>query len=476
MVRRALSSKKNCHILSRYEWVQLAILHKVKVISNWMKCLRFAIGSSFIGDSAFALMFVLYNPVSRKDVANKQQQFNQKLADALLPLHQKYVGKKSRSSLFRIERAWIYFKFAVMNFDENCSPVSVLAAVDEPHAAFVKHVSRLNMLIKKGADKRGKESSSLLRKLQTFFSRRNKISPEPIVQDVESDAPQQFIDDFVSKREFIAENIDEDARLTVITLLLFNRTVDFGDDSACQHYLCKLFDDGAACRVAMRSIFDVLQELSLRAAAEDASGGYVVSYLRRWHSWLLSSVFGQDIVKSINSFHRLNSGQQIGLMKCHNFPLADSVNFSTTTADDMVAQCLTQGTVEPIDAAQHTASLNSLALGELDVGSVQLHREQHAANSTSQRIGPISPAVEEDVSQSTLSEKPQANSRRLLDFENQLAELKASFATQLSELKESNSELKELLRSNKNEADAYRAEIMELKKSLAVAKTVKTLK
>jgi hypothetical protein len=460
-----------CNILRRYEWVQLAVLHKVKVISNWMKCLRFAIGSSFSGDSAFALLFVLYNPVSRKDVANKQQQFNQKLANALLPLHQQYVGK-SRFCLFEIKRAWIYFKFAIKHFDEDCSPVSVLAAVDEPHAAFVKHVARLNMLIKKGAEKRGKKSFSLLRKMQAFWSRHNKVSPEPIAQEVESDAPQQFIDEFVSKRDFIAENIDEDARLTMMTLLLFNRIADFGEDSACQHYLGKLFDDGAACRAAMRSIFDASEELSQRAAAEDASGGCVVSHWRRLHSWLLSSVFGQDMVKSINSFHRLDNGQQNELMKSHNFPLADSINFCTATADDMVAQCLAQGRAEHADAAQYAAGLKSLALGERDVGSAQLYREPHAADSTSQRIGPSGTAVEEDASQTSVFQKPQASWRRLRDLETQLAELKASN----SELKASNSELKasnsELKESHKNESDAFRAEILELKKSLSAAQPV----
>jgi hypothetical protein len=281
-----------------YEWVQLAVLHKIKVISNWMKCLRFALGSTFSGDSAFALLFVLYNPVSRKDVANKQHQFNQKLATALLPLHQSYIGK-SRFFMFGIKKAWICFKFAIRHFDDDCSPVSVLAAVDEPHAAFVKHVARLNMLIKKGAADREKQSPSLLHKIQ-IWGRRNKVYPEPAVLDVASDAPRQFIEEFVAKRDFIAENVDEEARLTVITLLLFNRNADFTQDIACQQYLDKLFGDGAACRAAMRAIVDASEELSQRSAAGDACNGVLVSTWRHVQSRLLAAVFGQDMVKSID--------------------------------------------------------------------------------------------------------------------------------------------------------------------------------
>jgi FtsZ-binding cell division protein ZapB len=166
-------------------------------------------------------------------------------------------------------------------------------------------------------------------------------------------------------------------------------------------------------------------------------------------------------------------------MKSHNFPLADFVNFSTATADDMVAQCLAQGRAEHADAAQYAAGLKSLALGERDVGSAQLYREPHAVDSTSQRIGPSGTAVEEDASQTSVFQKPQASWRRLRDLETQLAELKASnseLKASNSELKASNSELKasnsELKELHKNETDALRAENMELKKSLSAAQPV----
>jgi hypothetical protein len=429
-----------------YEWVQLAVLHKIKIISNWMKCLRFALGSTFSGDSAFALLFVLYNPVSRKDVANKQHQFNQKLATALLPLHQSYVGK-SRFFLFGIKKAWICFKFATRHFDDDCSPVSVLAAVNEPHAAFVKHVTRLNMLINKSASDREKQSSSLLHKIQNW-GRRNKVCPEPAARDVDSDAPKRFIEEFVAKRDFIAENVDEEARLTVITLLLFIRNADFTEDIACQHYLDKLFGDGAACRAAMRAIFDASEELSKRSAAGDAYNGALVSTLRRVQSRVLASVFGQDMVKSIECFHRLDNEQQSELMKNHNFPEADSINFSAPTADSMLAQYLAAGKAGNTDAAQQDSDFKSY--GELGPGVATAHP---AAASMFQ---PIGTAVEDVQYKSSVSQKSLLESHRLLDLETEL------------------SELKRLLGISKNEADSFRAEAdtiraqnAELKKALA---------
>jgi hypothetical protein len=224
----------------------------------------------------------MYNPVSRRDVANKQLKFHRSLANALLPLHQEYTGKH-QALLFGVKMAWIHLKFAIRQFDQ-CSPVSILSALDHPHTAFIKNIARLNVLIKNGAVKRNQSASSLLRRICNVWNRRNKIAPEPIEQDIESDAPKQFIKEFLSRRDFVAENIDDEARLTVITLLLFNRTADFREDGVCQHYLNSLFDDGAACRVAMRSIFDASQELSERYAAENSSSKAFVSFQRRLQS------------------------------------------------------------------------------------------------------------------------------------------------------------------------------------------------
>jgi hypothetical protein len=139
-------------------------------------------------------------------------------------------------------------------------------------------------------------------------------------------------------------------------------------------------------------------------------------------------------------------------LKTHNFPQAASINFSATADDDTVAHCFTQGKAEHVDdAAQYAAGLKSLALGERVLGSAQLYREQHAADPASKPISSSSIAVEEHLSQSSVSPESQATSRRLRDLETQLEELKAS------------------LISHKTDVDAFRAETLELKRSLAAA-------
>ncbi len=407
---------------SWYEWLQLAVLHKIRSISNWMKCLHFTIGSSFSGDSAFSLLTVMYNPVTRRDVANKELQFHRNLANALLPLHQEYIGKH-QMLLFAVKKAWIHLKYAIGQF-YHCSPVSILSALDQPHTAFIKNIARLNALIKNGADKRNQSASSLLRRICNVWNRRNKIAPEPIEQDIESDAPQQFIKEFLSKRDFVAENIDDEARLTVITLLLFNRMADFREDSACQHYLNSLFDDGAACRVAMRSIFDASQELSERYAAENLSSEASVSLQRRLQSWLLSSVFGEDTVKPIVAFHRLTNEQQNELMKNHNFPDIDFIKFSTTTADDMLAQSLSDGDTTSLELGSGSASM--------------MHKQSAAHDDASLSMERSGVQVEAGIVKYSVPHMLQTDLPRIVDLEAQVSELKQL----LSSCKNENVELK----------------------------------
>jgi hypothetical protein len=294
-----------------YEWVQLAVLHKIRAISKWMKHLRFAIGVSFSRDSSFSLLFVLYNPICRRDLAAQNQYFNRSLAKALLPLYQKHSGN-SRTSWFYIKRAWIWLRYALNQFDTECSPVSILSAVDEPHALFLKNINRLNMLMKnQNANKHSDNAPSLLQRIGNFVSRRNRILPAAIEQDIGSDVPNQFLQEFKLKKDFVSSSIEEDERLAMLTLLFFNRQTDFGTSNSCHRYHNRLFDDGASYRLAMRCIFDASQQLSQRTSLNSNS------FVCRLYQTLLYSMFGEE-VRTISSFNSLTNLINSSLVKERN--------------------------------------------------------------------------------------------------------------------------------------------------------------
>ena len=141
------------------------------------------------------------------------------------------------------------------------------------------------------------------------------------------------------------------------------------------------------------------------------------------------------MLRSSNSFHCLNSGQQNELMRKHKFPEADSINFSTTSAHDILGECLKEDNMAKKDAAQHAA--DSKSFGDLSISSTRLRREQ-PTDAASQPSDSSSTPVENDVRQCSIAHnKLQAQSPRHLDLQRQVSELKAS-----------NADLKELLSCN----------------------------
>ena len=50
----------------------MMLLHKNLFASKWMQALHMAVGESFSADSAFAMLYVMYNPVCRKDINRKR--------------------------------------------------------------------------------------------------------------------------------------------------------------------------------------------------------------------------------------------------------------------------------------------------------------------------------------------------------------------------------------------------------------------
>jgi hypothetical protein len=159
-------------------------------------------------------------------------------------------------------------------------------------------------------------------------------------QYIESVVPKNFMKEFLSKRDFVAENIDDDARLTIVTVPLFNRMTDFKEDSVSKNYLNKMLDDGASFFVALRAICDASEELSQCFTDDVLSGESFLSFDWKLQLWLASKLLGKDAVNPIISFHRLSNEQKNELMQNDSFTDFNSAKFNMTTADEMVAKRL----------------------------------------------------------------------------------------------------------------------------------------
>ena len=124
----------------------MVLLHKRLFASKWMQALGLEFGEAFSADSAFALLYVMYNPVCRRDINGKNRLAVKLLAEALHPVHKEYSGVKSLG--FYLKSIWAVLKFSIKNRAlADCNPTLVLTASQQPHAALFKDVNRILMLV-----------------------------------------------------------------------------------------------------------------------------------------------------------------------------------------------------------------------------------------------------------------------------------------------------------------------------------------
>jgi hypothetical protein len=356
------------------------MLHSSLFASKWIQALHFSLGDSFASDRALALLYVMYNPVSRRDIAKKSKLANNLLAELLRPLHVKYTGK-SKPLVFYIKAAWLMLKFSFTNRElADCNPTLVVEASQEPHAAIFKHISRILMLVKlhkrdaKADWKTAKTkilgrlrlanalggsklqsivgpqqdtaiidvhtantSLSWIRNLRNCWNRTNRIAPAPADQEqFDNDAPRMFVDQFAFKRQFLAENIEEEARLSILTLLIFPQEDDFGSSNDCKRHKKMMSDLMAAFQKSFRALFRVSKELgSMDSTKKIAS----LPRSDRVFQKLVDLVFGEEM-NLLRNFHWLTDEEAFDLFQRHEFPELQASDCDVSSVDKNLKRLL----------------------------------------------------------------------------------------------------------------------------------------
>jgi hypothetical protein len=372
----------------------MALLHKNLFASKWVQALSMAFGASFCAESSFALLYVMYNPVCRRDVLKKNRTANTMLAEALYPVYKEYFGDTHHLG-FYIKSAWALVKFVVKNRSlADCNPLMVLEASRQPHAVLFKDVNRLLMLVEHykqqpeavatSADHtyshnfavvklaRGLKRSNLislgdheksdhensvtssppniarkvswLQRIQNILKRSNKVAPSsPGNLQRYGDAPKLFVDEFETKRQFVSDNIDEEARLSLLTIMLFTNADDFGSSSDCKQYLHQFLENLDSFRKLFGAMFRLTQDLEDADSAEKLRFASRKERLVRRVSDL---VFGEDM-KLLRNFHSLSEEEAMKLYKLHDFPDLDLDDFKVPSVTDVLKQLLAADKATP---------------------------------------------------------------------------------------------------------------------------------
>jgi hypothetical protein len=319
--------------------MEMELLHEQLFASKWMQDMHFALGDTFCADSAFALLYVMYNPVCRRDILRKNRLTHKKIADALHPLKMEYLGKIRLLGCY-IKSRWAMLKFAIQNRAlADCNPMLVLSASQQSDAKVFKDVNRMFMLVRtRDRDVNAKQTSlfnavtknvdqnaeltipsskaTWLQRIQNCWKR----SRTGVAEDErDENAPKAFVDHFASKRKFVEQNIEEEARLSLLTLLMFPDPEDFGSSIDCQRYKTKFDENSTAFRKTFRTIFRLSKELKLADEMKRANSTRKERIFLR----IADMVLG-DEMKLLRVFHNLTETELVDMFLRHEFPECES--------------------------------------------------------------------------------------------------------------------------------------------------------
>ncbi len=351
-----------------------------------MQALYSTLGHTFPADNAFSLLYVMYNPVCRKDIIRKNRLFNELLVAALHPLHKEYLGH-TKSFVFYMKSGWIMLKFAIKNRAiADCPPTLVLAASEQPHAALLKDINRMLMLVN-SAERDAKTnwntaktkvlstmksakmflgnsigvsssvasppdghlddtsfsppldhaSSSCFEKMKNCWKRHNRIVPtNPDNEMRYDDAPKSFVDSFALKREFVVSNITEEARVSLLTMLIFTEDDDFGSSLDCRLYKRGFDAKLISFQKAFRVLFLLLKQLEFADSSENIKR---FSRKERIFQRVSDMIFGKEL-KLLRNFHLLSDKETAHLFLRHDFPELDVDDFFVPSVDAVLEQLL----------------------------------------------------------------------------------------------------------------------------------------
>ena len=358
----------------------MMLLHKNLFASKWMQALHMAVGESFSADNAFAMLYVMYNPVCRKDINRKRCLAIKMLAEALYPLHKKYSGQ-NKGFGFYIKSIWVVLKFAFKNRAlADCNPTLVMTAVQQPHAALFKDLGRiLNQVSdhKQDAKTRWKSATtqimskiqvvkaigrydgdeaiseqkhlpesppptsqssvSWIQKVLNVWKRSNRVYPSNSDNaQFNDDAPKLFVDAFALNREFVADNIEEDSRLSLLTLMIFPDAEDFGSSRDCRNFKHKFDKNLEAFRRAFQTLFKLSKDLEFADSSQKIAS---LSRKERIFQRISELIFGENM-KLLRNFHWLTDEEATELFRQHNLPELENDDFKAASVDDVLKQLL----------------------------------------------------------------------------------------------------------------------------------------
>jgi len=141
-----------------------------------------------------------------------------------------------------------------------------------------------------------------------------------------------FIDQFAFKRSFLEENIEEETRLSLLTLMIFPDHEDFGSSRDCKRYKQRFDENLQEFRKAFRTLFLLSKDLEFADTSEKLA---LLTRKERFFQRVSDMIFGDDM-KLLRNFHWLTDEEAFTLFQRHNFPDVEGGFLNAPSVDEVL--------------------------------------------------------------------------------------------------------------------------------------------
>lgn len=173
--------------------------------------------------------------------------------------------------------------------------------------------------------------------MKNCWKRRNRIVPTNPDDEMRcDDAPKSFVDSFALKREFVVSNITEEAKVSLLTMLIFTENDDFGSSLDCRLFRKEFDEKLISFRKAFRVLFSLLMQLEFADSSENMKR---LNNKARIFQRVSDMILGKEL-KLLRNFHWLSEKETAHLFLRHDFPEFGVDDLFVPSVDAVLQQSL----------------------------------------------------------------------------------------------------------------------------------------
>jgi len=176
------------------------------------------------------------------------------------------------------------------------------------------------------------------------------------------------------KRQFVADNIEEEARLSLLTLMMFPNADDFGSSSDSKRYLHHFLENLEVFRKSFGALFRLTKDLEVVNSSERQAR---LTRKERLVQRVSDLIFGEDM-KLLRNFHSLTEEEAINLYKLHDFPDFEPEDFKVPSVAEILKQLSAADEAKPFQESVLSSQVQASKDGSLSPTIMKLEPANQA--------------------------------------------------------------------------------------------------